>query len=116
VGLVLTYVAHLALGQQTHSRGSGVDMTHVVSQCEFFSFSFFNFFFLTKNYFFFLFNLKVSINLEFYKKFRGIKVILPLFPFDLMPNSNRRGTLYQIRSSMSEIEGFLTLWGSFKIE
>jgi len=52
------------------------------------------------------FNLKLRVDLEFYKSFRGIKVILPLLPSNLMPNPNRIGTLHQIRSLRDEIESF----------
>jgi hypothetical protein len=38
-----------------------------------------------------IFNLKLRVNLEFYKSFRGIKVISPLLPFDLMSNPNGGG-------------------------
>jgi hypothetical protein len=42
------------------------------------------------------FNLKLWINWAFYKSFRGIKIILSIFTYDLMPHSNVGGTLQQI--------------------
>jgi len=40
---------------------------------------------------FFFLNLKLRVNLKFYKCSRGIKVILPILPYDLTPNPNGRG-------------------------
>jgi hypothetical protein len=47
-------------------------------------------------FFFFLFKkkkkkLKLRENLEFYKSLRGIKVIIPILPFDLTSNPNGVG-------------------------
>jgi len=46
-----------------------------------------------------LFNLKLKVNLKFYKSSSVIKVISPILPSDLTPKPNGVWALHQIRSS-----------------